>query len=140
MTFLPATARVLASCWQDAAAATAVEMLWVADSWTIEDLAEDLCAEGGPHPTPYSPPEEMFFCGPAIAASQACAIEEGTEVVCIVDAYGKQAIRFDSPTAPEATWGALTEDAVPVVVTFEDGVRCDTLMGEADHRMNPTTS
>lgn len=42
MAFPPATGRVLASCWQDAAAATAVEMLWVADSWTIEDLAEDL--------------------------------------------------------------------------------------------------
>ncbi|WP_010534801.1 hypothetical protein [Brachybacterium squillarum] len=122
------------------ATATAIETLWVDDSWTIEDLAEDLCAEGGPHPTPYSPQEDMFICGPTIAASQACAIEEGTEVVCIVDAFGKRAIRFDSPTAAESTWGALTEDAVPVVVTLEDGVRCDTLMDEADHRMNPTTS
>ena len=122
------------------ATATAIETLWVDDSWTIEDLAEDLCAEGGPHPTPYSPQEEMFICGATIAASQACAIEDGTEVVCIVDAFGKRAIRFDSPTAAESTWGAPTEDAVPVVVTLEDGVRCDTLMDEADHRMNPTTS
>lgn len=82
----------------------------------------------------------MFLCGPAIAASQACAIEEGTEAICIVDAYGKQAIRFDCPTALEATWGALTENAVPVVVILADGVRCDTLMDEADYRIDPTTS
>lgn len=29
---------------------------------------------------------------------------------------------------------------MPVVVILADGVCCDTLMGEADHRMNPTTS
>lgn len=123
-----------------AEATTAIETLWVDDSWTIEGRAEDLCAEGGPHPTPYSPQEELFFCGPTIAASQACAIEEGTQVVCIVDALGKQAIRFDSPAAAESTWEPLSEDAVPVIVTLEDGVRCDTLMDETDHQLNPTTS
>lgn len=114
-------------------AGTSVETVWVDDSWTIEDLEEDLCSMGMSE-TIHSEQDDMFTCGPTAAGAQACALEEDEEVLCIVDALGKQAIRFDSPTAsdPEAEVWPAGQRPVPLHAELPDGVTCSPIAHDHD--------
>lgn len=79
---------------------TAMTSLWIDDTWSIEQVDEDLCELDCGYPTQYSAQEDLFVCRPTAAGAQACALEDGT-VQCIVDPVGERAIEFGSPTAPE---------------------------------------
>lgn len=121
----------------DEPAGTAIESLWVDDSWTIEDVDEDLCASGISE-SAFSEQEDMFACGPTAAGAEACALEGDQEVLCIVNALDKQAIRFDSPTAADPStevWPA-GQDPVPLYVELPEGVTCSTVSHDHDQHWN----
>lgn len=121
-----------------ASAATEIEHLWVDGSWTIEDQQDDLCAMGGPSVAQYSDQDDLFICGPNASGALSCAVEQGEEVVCITDALEQKAIRFDSPTAvdPSTEWYERGMEPMPLTVTLEDGVVCDTISHDHDQHWN----
>lgn len=108
-------------------ATTAVEHLWVDDSWEIEEV-EDLCGEMEPSPAPYSDQEGFFTCGPNAASALACQVEAENLVRCITNAPGRSAISFASDKAAESA-GALpaNEEALPIQVTLPGDVTCEPL-------------
>ena len=109
---------------------TVIESLWIDGSWNIERVEEDLCEMGGGYPSQYAEQEDLFVCGPTAAGAQACALEDGT-VQCIVDPVGKQAIEFDSPTAPEQL-EPRDDEALPLLVELPDGAICATISHDHD--------
>lgn len=109
---------------------TAVETLWIDGSWTVETVEDDFCEMGGGYATPYSEQEDLFLCGPTAVGAEACALEDGT-VRCIVDPVGRQAIEFDSPTAPEQV-DPREGEAIPMLVTLPDDVTCATVSHDHD--------
>lgn len=113
---------------------TALETRWIDDSWTIEQVDEDLCEMGGGYPSQYSEQEELFVCGPTAIGAKACALDDGT-VQCIVDPVGKQAIEFDSSTAPEQPQ-PREDEALPLLVELPDGAVCTTIAHDHDQHWN----
>ncbi|WP_193103915.1 hypothetical protein [Brachybacterium sp. FME24] len=116
---------------------TAIETLWIDDSWTVEDLDEDLCSMGMSE-TIYSEQDDMFTCGPNAAGADACALEDDEEVLCIVNALDKQAVRFDSPTAadPDAEVWPSEQQPVPLHAQLPDGAICSTVTHDHDQHWN----
>lgn len=107
-------------------ATTDVVSVWVDDSWTIEQVDEDLCATGAEH-SDFSDDGYLFTCGPTAMSALACNVEEnGSTVVCIRNAADKQALRFESPSiaaeGPPAPDGG--SPTVPLHVTLPDGNVC----------------
>lgn len=121
----------------DEPAGTAIESLWVDHSWTIEDVDEDLCASGISE-SAHSEQEDMVACGPTAAGAEACALEGDQEVLCIVNAIDKQAIRFDSPTAadPSTEVWPSEQDPVPLYAELPEGVTCSTVSHDHDQHWN----
>lgn len=109
---------------------TVIESLWIDDSWTIQQVEEDLCEMGGGYPSQYAEQEDLFVCGPTAAGAEACALEDGT-VQCIVDPVGRQAIEFDSPTAPEQL-DPREDEPLPLIVELPDGAVCATISHDHD--------
>jgi hypothetical protein len=116
---------------------TSIETTWVDDTWTIEEVDEDLCAMGLSEST-YSEQEDMVTCGPTAVGAEACAIESGEEMLCIVEPVEKKAIRFTSPSAadPSAEVWPTDETPIPLFVELTDGAVCSTISHDHDQHWN----
>lgn len=119
---------------EDPPAGTTIESLWVDDSWTIEDIGEDLCALGGLTEGASSQQEGFFLCGPIAAGAESCTLEEESTVVCIVDPLEHHAIRFDSPAAADPDTERWPAEMVPtpLFVELEGGVICAPISHDHD--------
>lgn len=124
--------------------ATEVMTVWVDESWTVTEQDTDLCeAGGGLMVSPHSTQEDVFLCAQRQEDALACAVEDGIEVVCLTDARQRTAIRFESelaagtdPLPAEVTPRSLLDDPIPMLVTLEDGVQCDTMLRLPEHDLN----
>lgn len=119
---------------EDPPVGTAIETLWVDDSWTIEDVGEDLCALGGLSEGASSQQAGFFLCGPIAAGAESCALEGESTVVCIVDPLEHHAIRFDSPAAADPDTERWPAEMVPtpLFVELEGGAICAPISHDHD--------
>jgi hypothetical protein len=125
--------------------ATAISDLWPDDTWTIEDLDEDLCEMGGKTRSPFASDDDMFVCGPTAAGVEACDMTEGSEVLCITDPLEHTAVRFGSPTAQsQDDMHQGDGDLLPLFVTLDDGsadgVTCATISHDHDRHWHDKLS
>lgn len=125
--------------------ATTISDLWPDDTWTIEDLGEDLCEMGGKTRSPFASDDDMFVCGPTAAGVEACDMTEGSEVLCITDPLEHMAVRFDSPTAQsQDDMDQGDGDLLPLFVTLDDGsadgVTCATISHDHDRHWHDKLS
>lgn len=115
------------------APATEVAEIWVDGTWKVEKQDEDICEMSGLSTSNYSQQDHLFTCGPTAANALACTYQDGGRTTCIVDPIGKQAIRFDSPTADD--WDGEMDpregDPIPMYVELPDGTTC--LVAAHDH-------
>lgn len=121
----------------EAGATTAIEHIWIDDSWSVDDSQADYdhCAQGGAYASPWSDQEGYFICGSNAAGLKACRITPGSEeVLCIVDGLDKTAARFTSPTAAETADGPLDEEQppIPLYVALADGAVCAPITRDHD--------
>jgi hypothetical protein len=127
-----------------AGAATVTSTLWIDDSWSIEDLDEDLCEMGGMIRSQYAQDDDMFVCGPTAAGAEACDIESGSEVLCITDPVDRTAIRFDSPAAEGGEVEQGDGPLIPLYVHLDDGsdsgIRCATISHDHDRHWHDKLS
>ena len=109
--------------------ATEIATVWVDDSWTVEQVKEDLCEMGGLTESSFSEQDELFTCGPTAANVKACTYEDGGKTTCITDPRGQMAIRFTSPTVDNWDGQMRERDTgpIPMYVELEDGVKCSVL-------------
>lgn len=106
---------------------TAVDHLWVDDSWTIEEV-EDLCGDMDLFPSQYSDQEGSFTCGPTAASALACRVGADDLVLCITNASDRMALSFTSERAvSDAPAMPANEDALPLQVTLPEDVTCEPL-------------
>jgi len=115
----------------DAGAATTITTVWVDDSWTMEGPGTDVCEMGGLYGSNYSRQDDVFTCGPTAASALACKNDDGT-TTCITNALGRQAIRFDSPTADSEDVTPREGEAIPLYVELEDDAMCETISHDHD--------
>ncbi|MCG7311013.1 hypothetical protein [Brachybacterium sp. ACRRE] len=116
---------------------TSIDTLWIDETWTIEDVDEDLCEMGGKTRSPYAQDDDMFVCGPTAAGALACDMAEGeTVAMCITSAVDHTAIRFDSPTAADGDMDQGDGDLIPLFVQLDDGsengIQCSTISHDHD--------
>lgn len=116
--------------------ATAFTTIWVDDTWSVEELNDDLCASG-PMVSPYTltGDEGHVMCGPTAADAKACAIDgPDATVTCIVDPLQKTAVRFSSPSlaAGDAEIYPREGEATPLYVALPDGVNCSPISHDHD--------
>lgn len=114
---------------------TAIETLWIDDTWVVETVEEDHCADVGGWTSPYTEQDDLFICGITAVGAQACALEDGDRVQCIVEPRAKRAIEFSSgivPTELEPREG----EPVPLLVTLPDDVTCATLTHDHEQHWN----
>jgi hypothetical protein len=119
---------------------TAVEHLWVDDSWEIQEV-DDLCGEMDLSPAPYSDQEGFFTCGPTAASALACQVEGESLVHCITNGAGRTALSFTSDRAAESA-GAMpaNEEALPLLVTLPGDVTCEPLAHDHDEHFEGMVS
>ncbi|UQN28907.1 hypothetical protein [Brachybacterium kimchii] len=126
-------------------ASTSIDTLWIDDTWTIEDVDEDLCEMGGKSRSPYAQDDDMFVCGPTAAGALACDMAEGeTVAMCITSAVDHTAIRFDSPTAADGDMDQGDGDLIPLFVQLDDGsengIQCSTISHDHDEHWHDKLS
>lgn len=106
---------------------TAVEHIWVDDSWTVDEV-EDLCGDMDLSPAQYSDQEGSFVCGPTAASALACRVGVEDLVLCITNAADRTALSFTSDRAVEdAPAMPANEDALPIQVTLPEDVTCEPI-------------
>lgn len=136
----PSTSPTPAPTTQAAPAPTAIEHIWVDDSWTVEHLDDDPCASGMASMSPYSDRGEFFLCGPTAANLEACTFtdEQTAEVLCITNAVDRRAVSFSSPTvySEGVTDQDVAEGVFPLYVTLADGATCAPISHDHDRHWN----
>ena len=107
-------------------AATTISTVWVDDSWTVEQLTDDLCAQGGLTEATFSKQDEIFTCGPTAASAKACTFADGGKTTCITDPLGRKAIRFTSPTVDnwDGQMHPRGQEVIPMYVVLDDDTTC----------------
>lgn len=107
-------------------AATTISTVWVDDSWTVEQLTDDLCAQGGLTESTFSKQDEIFTCGPTAASAKACTFADGGKTTCITDPLGRKAIRFTSPTVDnwDGQMHPRGQEVIPMYVVLDDDTTC----------------
>ena len=117
-----------------ATAPTTIAKVWIDDTWSVEQVAEDVCAPGGLTTTAYSYQVELFTCGPTAAGIKACTFADGGVTTCITDPLGHKAVRFTSPTVDNWDGEMYPRDAgpIPMYVDLEDGTRCSVVSHDHD--------
>ena len=107
-------------------AATTISTVWVDDSWTVEQLTDDLCAQGGLTEATFSKQDELFTCGPTAASAKACTFADGGKTTCITDPLGRKAIRFTSPTVDnwDGQMHPRGQEVIPMYVVLDDDTTC----------------
>ena len=109
-----------------AGGATTISTVWVDDSWTVEQLTDDLCAQGGLTEATFSKQDEIFTCGPTAASAKACTFADGGKTTCITDPLGRKAIRFTSPTVDnwDGQMHPRGQEVIPMYVVLDDDTTC----------------
>lgn len=112
---------------------TSIQNVWVDDSWSVEEVSEDVCAPGGLSHSNYTQQgNDVFTCGPTAASALACTAEF-KETTCITNALARKAIRFDSDVVEDPGEILSREsDPIPLYVELEGGVRCATISHDHD--------
>ena len=105
-------------------AATTISFVWPDDSWQIEELDENPCADGFISPSPFGDGPDYFTCGPTAAGLIACHATGG-ETLCVRNHADKQAVRFRSPEADGFSAPPPEDGASPVGAVLEDGTTCN---------------
>lgn len=107
-------------------AATTISTVWVDDSWSVEQLTDDLCAQGGLTEATFSKQDEIFTCGPTAASAKACTFADGGKTTCITDPLGRKAIRFTSPTVDnwDGQMHPRGQEVIPMYVVLDDDTTC----------------
>ncbi|WP_106505638.1 hypothetical protein [Brachybacterium timonense] len=105
-------------------AATTISFVWPDDSWQIEELDENPCANGFIGPSPFGDGPDYFTCGPTAAGLIACHANGG-ETLCVRNHADKQAVRFRSPEADGFSAPPPEDGASPVGAVLEDGTTCN---------------
>ena len=114
--------------------ATHVVSLWMDDTWDVETLTDDLCAQGGLTESTFSRQDELFTCGPNAASVKACTFADGGETTCITQPLERKAIRFTSPTVDH--WDGQMHprggDPIPLYVELAGGITCSVASHDND--------
>lgn len=105
-------------------AATTISFVWPDDSWQIEELDENPCANGFIGPSPFGEGPDYFTCGPTAAGLIACHATDG-ETLCVRNHADKQAVRFRSPEADGFSAPPPEDGASPVGAVLADGTTCN---------------
>ena len=107
--------------------------MWVDDSWSVEEVSDDVCAPGGLSHSSYTRQgNDVFTCGPTAASALACTAE-AKETICITNALGRKAIRFDSDVVEDP--GEILSrggEPMPLYVELEGGATCATISHDHD--------
>ena len=113
--------------------ATSIQNVWVDDSWSVEEVSEDVCAPGGLSHSYYTQQgNDVFTCGPTAASALACTAEF-KETTCITNALARKAIRFDSDVVEDPGEILSREsDPIPLYVELQGGVKCATISHDHD--------
>lgn len=104
-------------------ALTTISFAWPDESWEIEELDENPCADGFISPSAYGKGPDYFTCGPTAASLIACRATDG-EALCVQNHADKRAVRFRSPEADGFSAPAPEDGASPVGAVLEDGTTC----------------
>ena len=107
--------------------ATQVVNVWVDDSWTVEEVDEDVCG-GSAYQSQFSTQDDVYTCGATASSALACLDDEGGETAtCIANGQDRIAIHFPHKPIDPAKVSKREAEAIPLYVELGDGTTCGVL-------------
>ncbi|WP_299301451.1 hypothetical protein [uncultured Brachybacterium sp.] len=103
--------------------ATTITGVWPDQSWQIEELEGDACADRAPQISRWVLGKNYFSCGATEDLLIACKQVQGDEALCVRDPLEKTAVRIRSPAIDGFTAPA-PEDPLPLMVVLAEGSIC----------------
>ena len=103
--------------------ATTITGVWPDQSWQIEELEGDACADRAPQISRWVLGENYFGCGAEEDLLIACKQVQGDEALCVRDPLEKTAVRIHSPAIDGFT-APSPEAPLPLMVILADGTTC----------------
>lgn len=107
--------------------ATQVVNVWVDDSWTVEEVDEDVCG-GSAYQSQFSTQGDVYTCGATASSALACLDDEGGETAtCVAKGQDRIAIHFPHEPIDPAKVSKREAEAIPLYVELGDGTTCGVL-------------